>query len=642
MIFYFFNRKIDPEEQIPISTTPLSRSKSSDVLKHVPVKEIQEPRVEMPNVHIGSTIITNHDSPSAYDAPNSLEMLQKRAQEVLDSASQGFLSGNLANELAFGRDEKLLAEAKLNPNDPNFKHRCRYCGKVFGSDSALQIHLRSHTGERPFKCNICGSRFTTKGNLKVHFQRHTTKFPHIPMNAHPIPEHSEKYPLQSHISPMRSMSFSPTIASQYHQFPSPHSISLNYEHDLYEKAKSVSLSSLKYDIQNNEDKKNILSNKTIHSRTSEERNDLHSDTKLRLQCNLDLSVDTQKSINDNITNLEEKLSCDRKLKRKSIDSLYNKDFDKNNVNQVHTDNGILSQFNTNISCSDDSSVDSSSVQINFRENIQATKSYQNNIATAKKLILGNQPEMEIKNNEIYNNNENDKNETDSISSETKKLEILVDNIELKMEDSSQIKHFDKDEDFEKHENEKKLRIMTMQHKTLECPLCHELFINVIEFEMHLKSHSESDDEENYDLGSEGHLKSPFDLTHFHSKTKFEIEQIEKSHHIIQNEEKINKNFNSLLPNLRNQHCNENNSDTSTQLSGSVKSVGPIDLTPKIFSHLSAEPKENSALGIFPCFQILPHGPNQHNPGFMTNALSSLAQSVLPGSPFNPLGLSGTF
>ena len=69
-----------------------------------------------------------------------------------------------------------------------YRHRCKFCGKVFGSDSALQIHIRSHTGERPFKCNICGNRFTTKGNLKVHFQRHKAKYPHIKMNPHPVPE----------------------------------------------------------------------------------------------------------------------------------------------------------------------------------------------------------------------------------------------------------------------------------------------------------------------------------------------------------------------------------------------------------------------------------------------------------------------
>lgn len=31
-------------------------------------------------------------------------------------------------------------------DEPYYKHRCRYCQKGFSSDSALQIHIRSHTG----------------------------------------------------------------------------------------------------------------------------------------------------------------------------------------------------------------------------------------------------------------------------------------------------------------------------------------------------------------------------------------------------------------------------------------------------------------------------------------------------------------
>ncbi|KAM6451633.1 sal-like protein 2 isoform 1-T1 [Liasis olivaceus] len=80
-------------------------------------------------------------------------------------------------------------ETSLEGEKPSGRHKCRFCGKVFGSDSALQIHLRSHTGERPYKCNICGNRFTTRGNLKVHFHRHREKYPHVQMNPHPVPEH---------------------------------------------------------------------------------------------------------------------------------------------------------------------------------------------------------------------------------------------------------------------------------------------------------------------------------------------------------------------------------------------------------------------------------------------------------------------
>ena len=39
---------------------------------------------------------------------------------------------------------------------------CQICFKVFACNSALEIHIRSHTKERPFKCNVCDRGFSTK------------------------------------------------------------------------------------------------------------------------------------------------------------------------------------------------------------------------------------------------------------------------------------------------------------------------------------------------------------------------------------------------------------------------------------------------------------------------------------------------
>ncbi|CAH2324665.1 sal 1 [Pelobates cultripes] len=104
------------------------------------------------------------------------------------------------NSLRKGKPPNVTTfEAKSSSDEAFFKHKCRFCAKVFGSDSALQIHLRSHTGERPFKCNICGNRFSTKGNLKVHFQRHKEKYPHIQMNPYPVPEHLDNMPTDTGI-----------------------------------------------------------------------------------------------------------------------------------------------------------------------------------------------------------------------------------------------------------------------------------------------------------------------------------------------------------------------------------------------------------------------------------------------------------
>ncbi|KAK3760950.1 hypothetical protein RRG08_022358 [Elysia crispata] len=42
---------------------------------------------------------------------------------------------------------EVLERSQYASDDPFFKHKCRFCHKVFGSDSALQIHVRSHTAD---------------------------------------------------------------------------------------------------------------------------------------------------------------------------------------------------------------------------------------------------------------------------------------------------------------------------------------------------------------------------------------------------------------------------------------------------------------------------------------------------------------
>lgn len=159
------------ESKIPVNEVRLEATtlpKKEEVLK--------EAAPPIPNFSLAESIIMNPDEPlNSCSQISSLEMLQKRTQEVLDNATQSLSNGSLTEELAYRRE--------YNGNEPHFKHRCRYCGKIFGSDSALQIHLRSHTGERPFKCDMCSSSFTTKGNLKVHYQRHT--LPNYPP-GHPL------------------------------------------------------------------------------------------------------------------------------------------------------------------------------------------------------------------------------------------------------------------------------------------------------------------------------------------------------------------------------------------------------------------------------------------------------------------------
>ena len=58
------------------------------------------------------------------------------------------------------------------------KYTCTLCGKVFKESRALIIHIRSHTGERPYPCSFCQKAFSYQGNLTQHMLSHTGEKPH--------------------------------------------------------------------------------------------------------------------------------------------------------------------------------------------------------------------------------------------------------------------------------------------------------------------------------------------------------------------------------------------------------------------------------------------------------------------------------
>ena len=70
--------------------------------------------------------------------------------------------------------EHLVNQLGHKLSDPN---ECIVCHKVLSCKSALQMHYRTHTGERPYRCKICKRGFTTKGNLKTHMSVHQIRAP---------------------------------------------------------------------------------------------------------------------------------------------------------------------------------------------------------------------------------------------------------------------------------------------------------------------------------------------------------------------------------------------------------------------------------------------------------------------------------
>ncbi|KAI5461301.1 hypothetical protein BGZ63DRAFT_232140 [Mariannaea sp. PMI_226] len=153
------NETLNPELQVNFET------EVDELMKAIQRKEDKQPQTEVlqhpmtPSSEAGS----EHTTPVPVDC-------KPRKRYVCDGPSC---------KKTFSQKTHLEIHRRTHTGDKPYPCDFPGCKLTFSQLGNLKTHVRRHTGERPFSCEQCGRRFAQRGNVRAHEQTHQGLKPFI-------------------------------------------------------------------------------------------------------------------------------------------------------------------------------------------------------------------------------------------------------------------------------------------------------------------------------------------------------------------------------------------------------------------------------------------------------------------------------
>jgi len=142
----------DPVSVSPNSTSPVIKKRKPENISSRKYDSSVRDLFSKMGTQSNSSLLT--PSTLAINGPNLIRQSQISPGQIGQSTSPN------------SQDRSLRGDQSGGPNI------CPYCKKGWRTKSALEMHIRVHTGEEPFICPYCGKGHKQKGQLKVHITKH--------------------------------------------------------------------------------------------------------------------------------------------------------------------------------------------------------------------------------------------------------------------------------------------------------------------------------------------------------------------------------------------------------------------------------------------------------------------------------------